>query len=109
WAQVNGGKLITPEEKNALDEWYVRNASFWLDLRILGKTIMVMLAGESHHTPAETSIAALDASPQPAQTLLQKRNSSVATFAHIAVIRNNIFRSLSRSDSSFHISWPDFC
>ena len=28
WAQVNGGKLLTPEEKNALDEWYVRNASF---------------------------------------------------------------------------------
>src|SRR5262249_60801258 len=67
WAQVNGGRLITPAEKNARDEWYVRNASFWLDLRILGKTIMVMLAGESHHTPAETSIAALDASPQPAE------------------------------------------
>ena len=41
WAQVNGGKLITPEEKNALDEWYVRNASFWLDLKIIGKTIVV--------------------------------------------------------------------
>ena len=43
WAQVNGGKLITPEEKNALDEWYVRNASLWLDLKIIGKTIVFML------------------------------------------------------------------
>ena len=47
WAQVNGGKLITPEEKNALDEWYVRNASLWLDLKIIGKTIVFMLGGES--------------------------------------------------------------
>jgi lipopolysaccharide/colanic/teichoic acid biosynthesis glycosyltransferase len=46
WAQVNGGKLLTAEEKNALDEWYIRNASFWLDLRIAGKTILFMLAGE---------------------------------------------------------------
>ena len=40
---------ITPEEKNALDEWYVRNASFWLDLKIIGKTIVFMLGGESRH------------------------------------------------------------
>lgn len=46
WAQVNGGKLLTAEEKNALDEWYIRNASFWLDLRIAGMTILFMLAGE---------------------------------------------------------------
>src|SRR5262245_39545432 len=67
WAQVNGGKLITAEEKNAFDEWYVRNASFWLDLSILGKTIMVMLGGESRHTPPETSITAIGPSPQPAE------------------------------------------
>ena len=27
WAQVNGGKRITNEEKGDLDEWYIRNAS----------------------------------------------------------------------------------
>jgi len=46
WAQVHGGKLLTPEEKNILDEWYVRNASLWLDIRILGKTLKFMLTGE---------------------------------------------------------------
>lgn len=46
WAQVNGGKLLSPAEKNALDEWYIRNASVWLDLKIVGKTIMFMLTGE---------------------------------------------------------------
>jgi lipopolysaccharide/colanic/teichoic acid biosynthesis glycosyltransferase len=35
WAQVNGGKQITNEQKYDLDEWYIRNASPWLDLRIL--------------------------------------------------------------------------
>ena len=40
WAQVNGGTLLTPSEKDALDEWYVRSAAFWLDLRII-----IMTAG----------------------------------------------------------------
>ena len=28
WAQVNGGNSLTDDEKGALDEWYVRRASF---------------------------------------------------------------------------------
>jgi lipopolysaccharide/colanic/teichoic acid biosynthesis glycosyltransferase len=46
WAQVNGGKLLTVEEKNARDEWYVRNASLGLDLKILIKTVPFLLTGE---------------------------------------------------------------
>jgi len=46
WAQIHGGNLLTPVEKNALDEWYIRNASLALDLRIAAKTVLVMLAGE---------------------------------------------------------------
>src|SRR5947209_4787075 len=30
WAQVNGGALLSPKEKDALDEWYIRNASVWV-------------------------------------------------------------------------------
>jgi hypothetical protein len=43
---VNGGTLLTPSEKDALDEWYVRNASFWLDLRIIIMTLQVMFRGQ---------------------------------------------------------------
>lgn len=43
WAQVNGGKLISKEQKEKLDEWYVRNASLWTDLRILLMTLRLML------------------------------------------------------------------
>ena len=47
WAQVNGGTLLTPSEKHALDEWYVRNASFWVDLWIMLMTLRVMIWGQS--------------------------------------------------------------
>jgi lipopolysaccharide/colanic/teichoic acid biosynthesis glycosyltransferase len=47
WAQVNGGTLLTPSEKVALDEWYVRNASLWVDLYIIVKTLKVMIWGQS--------------------------------------------------------------
>jgi lipopolysaccharide/colanic/teichoic acid biosynthesis glycosyltransferase len=46
WAQVCGGNLLSPQEKGAHDEWYIRNATLTLDLRIIGKTIWVLLVGE---------------------------------------------------------------
>ena len=46
WAQVVGGRDIPPEDKAALDFWYVRNASLLLDLRILGRTVPMILFGE---------------------------------------------------------------
>jgi lipopolysaccharide/colanic/teichoic acid biosynthesis glycosyltransferase len=45
WAQINGGTQLTAEEKDALDVWYIRNASFWLDLKILFLTPWVTLFG----------------------------------------------------------------
>jgi len=45
WAQVNGAKLVTKDEKEKLDEWYVRNASLWVDLQIAMMTIKVILRG----------------------------------------------------------------
>src|SRR5262249_37625475 len=38
WAQVNGGSHLSPTEKEALDVWYISNASLWVDLRIIGMT-----------------------------------------------------------------------
>lgn len=46
WAQIHGGKLISATEKNDLDEWYVHNASLWLDLKILLRTIFIVLTGD---------------------------------------------------------------
>ncbi len=46
WAQVKGGRLITRDEKSALDDYYVRHASFWLDLQILFLTVEFVLRGD---------------------------------------------------------------
>lgn len=48
WAQVNGGSLISTEEKNALDEYYVRYASLWLDIKVLLKTAPIVITGDRH-------------------------------------------------------------
>ena len=46
WAQVVGGRDISPEDKAALDVWYVRNASLALDMEVAFRTIPVVLFGE---------------------------------------------------------------
>src|SRR5262245_44595984 len=45
WAQVNGAKLVTKEQKEQLDDWYVRNASLLLDFWIIVMTIKLVLRG----------------------------------------------------------------
>ena len=46
WAQVRGGRVMSIADKTALDLWYVRHASFGLDLKILAATVLVVLFGE---------------------------------------------------------------
>jgi len=46
WAQVNGRNAISWEEKFSLDVWYVDNASFSLDLKILCMTVLKIIKRE---------------------------------------------------------------
>lgn len=46
WAQVHGGQQLGPEDKLALDLWYVRHASLALDLKIALLTLRMMIWGE---------------------------------------------------------------
>jgi lipopolysaccharide/colanic/teichoic acid biosynthesis glycosyltransferase len=68
WAQVNGGNLVTVDEKGALDEWYIRNASLWLDLRIAGLTLLFLFTGERRSEQAVVDAYAV----QKASYLWQK-------------------------------------
>ena len=46
WAQVNGRDELPIPEKVKLDEWYLKNRSFWLDLKILGMTVLKVIRKE---------------------------------------------------------------
>jgi lipopolysaccharide/colanic/teichoic acid biosynthesis glycosyltransferase len=58
WAQVNGRNALSWTEKFELDVWYVEHWSPWLDVRVLGKTALRVLArdgvsSEGHVTMPE--------------------------------------------------------
>ena len=63
WAQIKGGRQISPDDKAALDVWYVRNMSFMLDLKILLETVPMLIFGER---VTETAIIHARRDMQPA-------------------------------------------
>jgi lipopolysaccharide/colanic/teichoic acid biosynthesis glycosyltransferase len=46
WAQVNGRTSLPWPERIELDIWYVENRSLGLDLRILGRTVRLLVTGQ---------------------------------------------------------------
>jgi len=44
WAQVNGRNAVDWDERFKLDVWYVNNRTLWLDIRILLRTVAIVLA-----------------------------------------------------------------
>jgi len=55
WAQVNGRNDISWEQKFALDVWYVEHQSLWLDLKILGMTLLKILSREGISEPGHAT------------------------------------------------------
>jgi lipopolysaccharide/colanic/teichoic acid biosynthesis glycosyltransferase len=58
WAQVNGRNTISWEEKFRYDVEYVDRQSFWLDIKILWMTLVIVLkrkgiSGDGHATMRE--------------------------------------------------------
>lgn len=45
WAQVNGGYELSPRDKLERDLYYIKNQSILLDIKIILKTIKVVLSG----------------------------------------------------------------
>jgi lipopolysaccharide/colanic/teichoic acid biosynthesis glycosyltransferase len=46
WAQINGRATLPWPERIELDIWYVEHRSPWLDLRILARTVQMVVAGK---------------------------------------------------------------
>jgi len=55
WAQVNGRNALSWEEKFKLDVWYVKNQSFWLDIKILFLTVKKVFRREDICTAGHVS------------------------------------------------------
>jgi hypothetical protein len=64
---VNGGRDLAPEEKAVLDVWYIRHASFWLDIKIVLRTVIGVVLGDRASgevvRAARTGLEKMDAGP----------------------------------------------
>ena len=73
WAQVHGRNDVGWEERFALDVWYIENRSWWLDLRIIGRTLVALARrrgisaqGEATMSELRPPAVATTAAPAPA-------------------------------------------
>jgi sugar transferase EpsL len=56
WAQVNGRNALSWEKKFDLDVWYVEHQSIWLDLKIIGLTLLKVLKREGTNQPGHATM-----------------------------------------------------
>ncbi len=59
WAQINGRNSTDWDERLAMDVWYVDNQSLWLDLKILARTVGVVLRREGISAEGEATMTEL--------------------------------------------------
>jgi lipopolysaccharide/colanic/teichoic acid biosynthesis glycosyltransferase len=91
WAQVNGGASLSATEKEALDVWYICNASLLLDLRILGMTLLSLLKGDRRSEKAlaqAQSLRARHLQMMQANRDAQALKQAVASYAPTAGTRD---------------------
>jgi sugar O-acyltransferase (sialic acid O-acetyltransferase NeuD family) len=69
WAQVNGRNAISWEQKFQYDIWYVKNQSFWLDLKIIGLTLKKVVAREGISALGEVTMSKFSGSLAPVKRL----------------------------------------
>jgi len=60
WAQVNGRNNLSWDEKLALDVYYVDNLSLWMDVRVICKTIVNVLAHKDVNVVPGLTLGKLD-------------------------------------------------
>ena len=57
WAQINGRNALSWEERFELDVWYVDNRTFWLDLKIILRTVALVLRREGISEEGEATMS----------------------------------------------------
>jgi lipopolysaccharide/colanic/teichoic acid biosynthesis glycosyltransferase len=56
WAQINGRNAIDWPTRFALDVWYVDHRSFWLDSKIILKTVWKVIKRENVNQPGQATM-----------------------------------------------------
>jgi lipopolysaccharide/colanic/teichoic acid biosynthesis glycosyltransferase len=56
WAQVNGRKALTWEQKFAHDVWYVEHHTLWLDVKIIALTVWKIFRREGISQPGQATM-----------------------------------------------------
>ena len=66
WAQVNGRNAITWEQRFAYDVYYVKHISFWMDLKILFRTVAVVFGHSGISSATDATMEAFTGSKNSA-------------------------------------------
>ena len=64
WAQINGRNAISWEDKFKLDVWYVDNWTLWLDMKIILKSIWMVIAREGITQQGRVTMGEFMGTPQ---------------------------------------------
>ena len=88
WAQVNGGNLLSAEEKNALDMWYLNHTSLAFDVKIIFKTLLVAMQGNGDRLDSKSRAAIRMAFYE--QRRLGASSGQLAVVGQQAVERNDV-------------------
>lgn len=77
YAQINGRNAVDWDQRLEMDVWYVENRSFWLDMRILLRTLVVAFNGHGVSAPGEVTMSKFTGSPLDHATGDQVTGNSV--------------------------------
>ena len=86
WAQVNGRASLPWPERIELDLWYVEHRSLRLDLRILARTVRMVVGGDGHLQGREGRMEAPKRDVAVLLTGVGKRYDIVSAFAQHATV-----------------------
>ena len=67
WAQVNGRNAISWEQKFTYDVWYVDHRNFWLDMKILGLTVLKVFARHGISATGEATMPRFTGTQRPGE------------------------------------------
>jgi sugar transferase EpsL len=54
WAQIHGRNGLSFDERLQMDVWYVNNRSWWLDMSIILKTVLIIISQRGYGTDTVT-------------------------------------------------------